>query len=729
MKIACVLVVAGAATMIFSQSACPSESDASTGATPPGQLEEIIVTAQKREETLLKVPVAVSVLSQTQLNDQGVVGLGDLTSSVPDLVMKTIGITDGIEVQIRGITNGDINESGNPAAATYIDGFYIGRTEGLEGALYDLQRIEVLRGPQGTLYGRNSTGGNVNIISADPQPSLGGAADISYGDYSDLLVHGMVNIPVSDTLAIRAAVMMHQSNGFYDTLGSTQRGYGEADDHAGRVTILWKPMDSFQWRLSVDDFVSNGTPNTSIAIGPNGKPLNGLPILDQPTLDHFEPYNHLNNAVIRSKMDWQIDGHWSLAYVAGYQDLKFAAQVGIGPNLDDSLRRDPFHSYSHELDLNFDSEALKNTVGATYFNQSTSSPDAYHFLTLGLSYGLPQPDRVLTDAWGIFDQATYSVNDSLRVIAGLRYSSETQHALGAISTFCPLDVFPTAPLSALATLFGPGCFHSTVIPAGGTWSNVNWKAGLEYDLSNHTSSYLSATTGFKSGGANIGFQKPVPNFEPEKVINYEFGVKTRLLDGRLNLNTALFYENYTNLQVTQIVQFDTITENAADAHIYGMENEGQWRVTKHDQISGFLTYLHATYEKYPDALDQYTGQIVPSLAGNHLPSTPIISLRFQYLHDFDLPDGGTLTPSVSAYWQSASYLTPFNTALDRVDAYSKTDGILTYTDPSRHWKLQGYVYNLENKLIPNNGGAGAVGQYTVEYGAPRTYGVRLSYQY
>ena len=728
MKITSRLVIAAATTMILSQSARPSESDVSTAARASGQLDEIIVTAQKREETLLRVPIAVSVLTQEQLRDQGVVGLGDLASTVPDVAVKTLGFTDAIQVAVRGITNTDFNESGNPAIATYIDGFYVGRSEGLEGALYDLQRVEILRGPQGTLYGRNSTGGNVNIITADPQPMFGGSADISYGNYSDLLAHAMVNMPISDTLAIRASVAIHQSNGYYDTQGTTQRGYGEANDHAGRLTILWKPTDNFKWRLSADDSVSNSTPGLDIATGPDGKPLDGKPILQQPTLSRLEPSNHLNNFLIRSRMDWQMSDRLSLAYIAGYQDLNFEAQISIGPDVLDSLRRDPFQSYSHEIDLNFDSGAFKNTAGATYFHMHTSAPDAYHFLPIGLSFGLPEPDRVTTEAWGIFDQANYNVSDSLRVIGGLRYSSERQHALGDLSVFCPLSLFPNAPLSALANLFGPGCFTSAVIPAGGTWSNVNWKAGFEFDLSDHTSSYLTATTGFKSGGANIGYDTPVPNFAPEKVTNYELGIKTRLLDGRLSLNTALFYENYTDLQVTQLQEFNTITENAAGAHIYGIENEGKWRVTKHDEISGFLNYLHAEYTKYQNALDSLTGNVSPSLAGNHLPNSPVVSLKFQYLHDFALPNGGTLTPTVWTYWQSTNYLREFNSTIDRVGAYSKTDATLTYADPSMHWKIQGYVYNVENKLV-RDASFTSLGTYFSNYDAPRTYGARLSYQY
>jgi iron complex outermembrane receptor protein len=723
-------VAAAAAATLSSYAAYSEESNTSSSRPTSDPLQEVIVTAQKREETLLKVPVAVSVLTQEQLLDQGVVGIQDIASTVPNVAMKTLGFTNAIQVSIRGITNTDFNESGNPAIATYIDGFYVGRSEGLEGALYDLQRVEILRGPQGTLYGRNSTGGNVNIITADPQDTLGGSADISYGNYSDLLAHAVVNVPVTDTLAVRASVETHQSNGYYDTQGTTLRGYGEANDHAGRLTVLWKPTDNFRWRLSADDFISNGTPGLDVAIGPDRKPLDGLPILQQPTFSRLEPFNHLNNLLVRSRMDLQVGDHWSLAYITGYQDLKFTAQVGVGPNVFDSLRRDPFRSYSHEVDVNFDSERLKNTAGATYFHMFTTSPDAYHFFPIQSSFGIPQADRVITEAWGIFDQATYSLSDSLRVIGGLRYSSERQHALGALIYFCPLSLYPNPPLASLATLFGPGCTTSTVVPAAGTWSNINWKAGLEFDLSDNTSSYLTATTGFKSGGANVGFNIPLPNFAPEKVTNYELGIKTRLFDNRLRLNTALFYENYTDLQVTQVssTTYSTITENAAGAHIYGIENEGEWHITKNDELSGFLNYLHATYTKYQNAVDQLTNSSVPSLAGNYLPNSPVVSLKVQYEHKFDLPNGGTLTPSVWTYWQSKNYLREFNSPIDLVDDYSKTNANLTYADPSGHWRFQGYVQNLENKLVRNSGYT-VLATYFSNYSAPRTYGARLSYQY
>src|SRR6266849_3335134 len=194
-------------------------------------LTEITVTATKRAEPLLKAPVAVTALTQNELQLAGVISLQDLTSAVPDVEMKTVGLANSVQVTIRGISNADFNETGNPAVATYIDGVYVGRTEGLTGALYDIDHLEVLRGPQGTLYGRNSTGGNLNVSTPDPTSEFTAATSVSFGNYNDAQVTGMINLPTTDSLNLRAAFVVHRSDGYFNTQGTTARNYGAADDY------------------------------------------------------------------------------------------------------------------------------------------------------------------------------------------------------------------------------------------------------------------------------------------------------------------------------------------------------------------------------------------------------------------------------------------------------------------------------------------------------------------
>jgi iron complex outermembrane recepter protein len=205
--------------------------------------------------------------------------------------MKMVGVNDSLEVTVRGITNSDFNPGGSPAVATYVDGIYLARTQGLNGDLFDVDRVEVLRGPQGTLYGRNSTGGNVNVVTADPKNTFGASVDVSYGNYNDVQTRAMVNLPITDDLAIRGAFTTRRSDGYFETQGATSTNYAAADNYAGRLTGLWTPSSDFKWRLALEYSVTGGTPDLEFATGPNGRPLDGQGVYDRPVSSAPEPSN------------------------------------------------------------------------------------------------------------------------------------------------------------------------------------------------------------------------------------------------------------------------------------------------------------------------------------------------------------------------------------------------------------------------------------------------------
>ena len=290
----------------------PRTSKTSGGATDPSsektapvsELAEITVTAQKRSENLSRTPLAITALSQEQLSAAGVESPKDLTSAVPDVQTSTVGFADSVQVTIRGVTNTAFNIWSDPAVATYIDGAYVGRTQGLNGAFFDLERVEVLRGPQGTLYGRNSTGGNLNIVTADPQRIASAATGVSFGNYDDIRITGMVNDPVNDNLAVRAAFFVHRNNGYFETDGTTTQNYAKSDDYAGRITALWSPADHFSWRLSIEDFVANGTPGLMIDTAANGSMIDGFPVYHRPANSFPDPLNKISDFNVHSRMNW-----------------------------------------------------------------------------------------------------------------------------------------------------------------------------------------------------------------------------------------------------------------------------------------------------------------------------------------------------------------------------------------------------------------------------------------
>jgi iron complex outermembrane recepter protein len=704
--------------------ACASDASAQQE-NKSDQIEEIIVTAQKREEPLSKAPLAITAISQEQLQAAGVIAISDLPSVAPSVEVTTYPLLNNIQMSIRGIASlGGLSDPLNPAVATYVDGVYIPSNWGLQGALYDLARVEVLRGPQGTLYGRNATAGSINILTADPQPQFGAAFDISAGNYGDTMSHGMINLPVDDTLAVRGDFYYHRSDGFYDTEGTTGRNLGAADDRGARITALWSPTSNFKWRLAVDDFVSDGTQIEGIITAPNGAPAGGAAILRGPVQSTPEPEDDVNNFSVRSRMDWQVSNALALAYIAGYQtsNFNYATLYQASPTpYASSLGFNNSSGIYQEINLNLDTGRWKNIVGATYASSRLDDLEDDPIYPDNLN---EVPDQEFnTRSWGVFDQATFRVINGLRLVGGLRYSHDEKSYFESLYA-CPIDVLLSRGASPTQCTIPGGTFNRSA-----SWSKVNWKAGIEYDLSDVNLAYFSVTTGYKAGGFNTatGANPPSPEYKPEDITNYELGFKNRLFDGRASLNVALFYEDYTNIQVTEQEIFP-ITVNAAAARIYGAELEGSWKLTTHDRIDAFFTALSATYTNYTNALNGQTGAIVADLDGNHLPNAPDYSGRIQYAHDFPLPNGGQLTPTAALYVQSVSYLREFNLPVDRVPAYTKTILRLAYQDPTDHWHAEAYVDNLENNLV-RVGYQTIFGLYDSYYAPPRTYGARLSYRY
>jgi iron complex outermembrane receptor protein len=707
-----------------------------------GQLAEIVVTAQKRQETVNNTPLAVTALGMTQLQDAGVNTVSELTASVPDLQIHTEGIVDFVGVTIRGVSNLSTIREGNPAVSTYIDGIYVDPPVGFSNDLYDLERMEVLRGPQGTLYGRNATGGNLNIITADPKASFDANFDMSYGNFNDVMAHAMFNVPVSDSLAIRAAFMEHRSDGYFSTQDTTRQNYGAADDTGLRLTGLWTPAEIFKWRLSFDGYESNGTTGASVETGANGMPVNGLSPYHQPAYPDPEPDNSIRNGAVRSRMDLRLTDSLSLAYIAGYQHVRWSFVYGsLGqpgapatPAVTGASVQNEASTQGHEVDLNWDSEKLKNVLGGTYFGESLSylsqneiTPSNYVSRSLS--------DRGADKAsWGVFDQATWSPITALRLTGGVRYSHDHQSQPQYQTLTCA--TVPTLEEVPLLTPTSPQCVGPKVVTtpyATGSWSKVSWKGGADYDLTDAALAYASVTTGYKQGGLQPGLHAGFPStYEPETVTSYEAGTKLRLLDRTLNVRFAGFFENYTNIQEAQLAFLgglsQSITSNAGGSHIYGAEIESEWRPTATDYVSAYLTWLHARYTVFSDAIDPRTNALIPSLAGNQLPNAPTTSARLEYHHDFSLPNGGKLSPQVSSYWQSTSFSEAINVDVYKIRSYSKSDVQLTYASPDEHWRVAAYVQNVEDRAVRNSDFT-LLGNVYSDFNPPRLFGVRVAYHY
>lgn len=700
------------------------------------KIQEIVVTASKRSESLSKAPLAIAVLSQSELTSSGAVSVKDLAGTVPNVQLGFSGFGDGVVITLRGIQSAGIFPDGDPAVAVYIDGINIPRAQGLNGNLFDVERVEVLRGPQGTLYGRNATAGGMNIITASPKFSgIEGNILASYGNFNDIRLQGALNLPLSDTLAVRAAFAFQKNNGFWNNLGTVE-DYGKVNDISGRLTALWEPSDTFKWRLSVSNTISKGTPFPSIATDANGKPLDGLPVYKRPMSADLAPDRRLTNLGVRSRMDFEIDDNWSATLLNGFGRVTYDTQfVTTGVPLPYTLyganaavlERGKSRNFntSHEFNLQYDDGKLRNIAGVNFFYEDNRNWAGFPIYQFGIDYNF-----IIPHTWqrsiGIFNELTYSVTDQLDLTGGIRYTWDKKGKGDGFIAICGFN-------------YAPGFFNYDRDPncgnsdngAGGEWSKANWKVNASYKMTPETLIYATIATGYKAGGNGdvnpfTGLQPP--SYDPENIRNYELGFKTRSIDGALAFNAAIFYMDYKDIQIQQVQQpIGQIITNAGAAKVYGIEAEANWRPTRATRISLFGNLLHAKYSKYDNATDELTGTTYASLKGNLLPQAADFSARGKVEHDFAVGSSMTLTPMVSVFYQTKSYLRAFNLPADRIPAYSKTDAELKLSSDNG-WSLAAYVQNLENKAI-RTATYPLVGLYLSYYGAPRTYGLRAMYNF
>jgi len=727
------LLMGSASTAAYAQ----AEQDTADG--------DIVVTAQKRSETVNTVPLAVTAIGPDQLRAANVTDVKGLSSVVPGLQIQTVGVDSFVGVAIRGISNRSYQPSANSAISTYIDGGYVDLPVGFSESLYDLARVEVLRGPQGTLYGRSATGGNINIVTADPVDHFDASADVAYGSYNDVAAHAMINLPVSDTLAVRAAGMVHRSDGFFDSHGTTSRNYGAADSFGGRLTALWTPSSRFTWRLSVDQYTNKGTPGLSVRTGADSKPLNGISPYEQPVYGDPEPYNKIISTSVRSRMDYEATDDLSLSYVATYQHIdaayRWVTTGDVGAPANPGWQQASAYSSNatfHEVNASYSSGRFKNTLGGSFFYEKIKDPgSAAIYAAIDYLYYSPKGADVTKRSWGIFDQASYELIDNLTITGGIRYSKDYQAQGGGLTYACSVSGYPVTDFRDIYNLTAttPGCYGASTGASGsGSWDKITWRAGIDYQITPETLLYASATTGYKPGGIQPSAAAGLPkSFEPEDVTSYEAGVKTRVLDNALSLRAAAFWADYSNLQVFQLAPgtsggLSLVTLNAAKARTYGLELEASWEISPNDHFSGFANYLHATYTEYTNGVDGRDSSVIPSLKGYQLPQAPRFSMRAQYAHDFDLGNGGKITPLVGFYYQTKSYTQPNNISWYRVRPYTKTNASLTYADPTDKWKLTAFVDNIEDHLV-RTGDWTSSGEVYSDYMPPRTWGVRLNWDY
>jgi iron complex outermembrane receptor protein len=692
-------------------------------------LEEIIVTANRRAENLQSVPIAVTAVSGEALARSVIRSTVDLQALTPGLVFTTNSLQG--QPYVRGIGSDIQNIGTDGSVAMHVDGVYQARPSAAIQDFLDVARVEVVKGPQGTLYGRNATGGAINILTNDPVYELGGKIDLSVGNYDKQRGEVVLNVPITnDTAALRLAVLGSSRDGYVRNLLTGTRSDDEGIwQYRGKLRL--DPRSDLSIMLSVDAVRENSNrnlgPKVDVTLPSPAVDFFGAVIPPDPRDVNYDmatwERRYLTSETL--KIRWDL-GAVVLTSLTSYGDLETRT------NLDIDATEVPFsweytsedsRTITQELQLASNDSGRLRWIGGIYYLNEDATQN-FRILFPPFQADIFYPDvRNKTDAGALFGQATYAVTDRLRVTAGLRYSREKREGFFHQTVTDPLGILTQIPGGAVIDVGSRG---------SKTWSAWTPKLGVDFDVAPDVMAYASITRGFKSGGFNL--LGAGETFQPEFIWNYEAGLKSTLLDRRLRMNLAMFYYDYTDLQVNRFNpatggSTSTVT-NAAAAHIKGFEAEIQSSVATGLDLDFSMALLDAKFGQFltsnPDAPDPF--QLL-NLNGNTLPRAPKFTAGAGL--QYELPVGGrTLTLRGEARYQGHLWFDQFNSPRVEQDAYTVTNAFATLESADRSWHVRLYGRNLTDRLYKQSvvRATSVVGTLNF-WGAPRTYGVEIGYQY
>lgn len=699
--------------------AAEAEGDASA------QVAEIVVTAQRRSENLQSVPISVTALTDAQLQSAGVFSTGSLPSLTPALTLAdSVGF---LEPKLRGVGNTSAGPGVENSVATYVDGVYIASSPATLLSLNDIDRVEVLKGPQGTLFGRNATGGLIQVVTKDPSQTFGGLADISYGNYdttrTDLYLTGPITDKIAADLSVSAA---HQGEGYMKDPLNGQELAKTGRDITVRSKWLITPSDRTTFRVSMDyeDLSSNDPtivtiPGTFNAYTP---PLNYVP-WKEGLLDGGADRT-MESGGVSLKADQDLGGVM-LTSITAYRRLQlkeaFDADETPAPAIFRRYTQDD-EQFSQEIQLtsSHSPSPLQWVIGAYYFHlDSGYDPTTdYHGAPLAPAAITTQVSSE-TESLAGYAQATYEILPKTNVTAGIRYTHESRTLDAATGT---LSGVQTAPVPDALLIPLP---HQSI-----DFNTPTWRLSIDHTFDNELMTYLSYNRGFKSGGYNT--QSPTsPPYQPEYLDAYEGGFKSLLFDRKLRLNTSLFLYNYRDIQVNTLVGSTPIIYNGAAARIYGLDGDFEWVVGRDLSFNGGVTLLHDRFTDFPNAVvtifrpNGSTTTGLGSATGNRLPFAPdaVINVGVDLKHDFSF---GGIELSLQEQYNSGYYGSPDN-FLKQAD-FDMLSGTLTYRPAGSSFYFSVFSTNMLNVHVAEFLNSATTGQ-TIAFGPPLLFGVRAGVKF
>lgn len=709
-------------------------------------LQEIVVTAERRATSLQETPISIAAITAEDLQKSGITSVSSLQANVPGLQISSLaGYT---YPYIRGIGSNALGIGGDSSVSVYFDGVYMPRPEVANVPFGDIERVEVLRGPQGTLYGRNSVGGTINVVEKQPSNVLEATGDVEYGNFDHVLARAYLTGPVSDSSAVSVSYVHLSDDGYMKNDGATTANgvpprFDDQGIDAVRLQYKTHVNDRITLRLAAD--------KTHISeVGTQLKPINSqntgfvgaFPNIFGPVnlpsnfyegdITSPQLFNRGDFNGIHGYVDAQLTDDIKLSTITAYR--KSNSDVCYSSNADRVDLADACFSLdsqqvSHEMQLTGQAGRFDWIAGIYYFEENGENDFALKFpLYYPKPFGLPSASTTFlpgssvlewfahekTNAYAGYGQATYALTDRLHFTAGVRYSYEDKNFRNNFNI--------------VGVAAGGGATAFIPFSDSQSWSSTTPKFNIEYFPADHLMLYASATEGFKSGGFNtvaIGKQTP---FSPETVWSYEGGLKSQFLQNKVRFNVSGFYYNYKDLQVNQFVNGVAIITNAAKARLYGGEFELVLKPTASLTAAASLALLHTEYLDFVSP-GEFVAANVENLAGNSLPQAPKATFNGSLEKYFDVSGELRLGLRGEYAYVGRQYYNPFDTVGQ--GGYSLINARVNLVPLNDNWSVGLYVQNITNRNYYinmeeyNTTGYGISGTA----GPPRTYGVTASFRW
>ncbi|MDY0021819.1 TonB-dependent receptor [Arenimonas caeni] len=706
-----------------------------------------VTTARRRAESIDEVPVAVSAFGESALRDLQATNIDGLQGAVPNMnIVQGRGSSNSVNVFIRGIGQPDALQTFDPGVGMYVDDVYYSRINGALFSLFDVNRVEVLRGPQGTLYGKNSTGGAVKISTRDPFEDQGGAVELTVGDYGRLEGRAYVSGQFGDSVAMSLAAAKISRDG-YVTDPSTGKDYNDEDTAAARFKLGFRAGDDFTGTFSLD----YTRQDNALTLGRPVAPLysvnlaGGIVLLSLPETGEYDFRTRTSFAPDQGQdmthkgaalnLQWQLSDAWTAKSITAWRKLDTASFIDIDASefeLGDVFVGVDQRQLSQELQLQYDNgDNLRAIFGLYYMDEQVPShQEAYadDFLVWGatpISFLRTIDDDLSNKSVAGFVHVDWDFAPTWTLAAGLRYTKDSKDYYRTTSTFS--DVLGNAD-PALA------------FSISDSWTALTPSLSLQKAFSDNMMGYVSANRGYKAGGFNgrANAATEISAFEPEYVWTYEAGLKMRSGDGRLSGRIAAFHSQYKDFQarVSEVINpndpipnFAFPVLNAAELAIDGIEFEGVARLGEGTLLSAQLGWMNARYEEFIDP----RVAVNPALANLHdnVPFSPDFTARIALQHGFELANGSLLTIGGDVSYRDETWLSVDNAPGLRQGAYTVAGLFGGWDSADGRWQGRLGVRNLTDEVYKTDGQefSSIGGIQTVYYGAPRNYYASIRYNF